>query len=112
MVDAADAVSPSRPVQRSHELESGGRLAIQRDRNPFLECDLNVGWLVGTLARIACPRVDVFWWLGPRIFENSRFDRPAPQVLVRRVRRTRRGRHLHAAPPRLLALLVPIHLPL
>src|SRR6266851_5905704 len=109
---AADPVLTANTVQLRHELEGVDRLAIQGDRDAVPEADLDISRNVGALARIARPCVHVARWLRPWIFENARFDRTAPQVLVRRVGRTNSGRDLDPMLGRVFDLIVAIHAPL
>src|SRR4029077_15465167 len=92
VVYAPDAVFTAYPIQCRHELEGSGGLRIHRDRDAFLEADLDVGRLIRTLTRITGPRVDVLRRLGPRVFEDAGLDRPAPPGLVRRAQLPRAPR--------------------
>ena len=112
MIDAADAVFPAHPVQGRHQIQGRDWLAVERDRNSFFEANLDIGRLVGALARVAGPGVDVFRRLSPRILEHACLDRAAPQVLVRRVGRAGRGRNLDAVLGRVVDLVVAVHAPL
>src|ERR1700674_1737614 len=111
MVDAADPTLTPDPVEGGDQLQRAGCLAVKRNGQPLPETDLYIRGLVGTLARVARPGVNVHWRLGPWVLEHARFDGTAPQVLVRRVRGAERGRHLDAVLGRVLDLVVPVHPP-
>ena len=112
VVDAADPVLAPHLVQRRHQVQRSDRLAVKRNRQTLFEADLYIGRIIGTLPRVARPRIDLGGRLRPRILEHAGFDRAAPQVLVGRVRGTDGGRDLDAVLVGVLDLVVPIHTPL
>ena len=111
VIDAADSVLAADPVEGRHQLQRIDGLAIERDRQAFLESDLHVRRLVGAVSRVARPGVDVARWLGPRVLQHACLDRASPQVLVRRVGRPHRGGHLDSMLRRVLDLVVAVHAP-
>ena len=83
MVYATHAVRPGQLVQardERHRIDALGafRLIAQCDGHAPLEIDRDVGRFLGSEAGIDGPRVRVFGWLIPGIFEHARFDAAAP----------------------------------
>ena len=86
--------------------------AVQGDRPAALESDLDLLGLVGGLAGVDGPLVGLGRRLDPGVFEDTRLDRAAPEVLVGAEDRLLGRLDLDAVLGRVLQLLGPGPLPL
>jgi hypothetical protein len=82
-VRATDSVCAGLLVERLDEFDGRERLAVERDRVPVLELDLDQFGL-GRVRGILRPLVDVLRWDVVGIFQLAALDRPAPEVRVDR----------------------------
>src|SRR5438132_14356628 len=81
-VDPPDAVFPREVVEPVDEVDALDLRAVDRDRNAFVEADLDLARLCRRLFGVDRPLEDVARRRAPGVFEHTGLDRTAPQIHV------------------------------